>query len=176
MRKERIVNCKECRNDFKTKWRNIFCSQRCAAIYTNRNRQPRSDETKRKSRESMIKYWNDHPEKRKMGTGHPAFIGSFTKGKYKGKTIQSILDVSSRTASKVLKRLDIGCCICGWREASCDIHHINGKKIDNADGHWNLTCLCPNHHRMYHNKKIEKERFISLDKYFPENWKDLYYG
>ena len=86
------------------------------------------------------------------------------------------MDVSKRTTSKILKRLNIGCCICGWNDASCDIHHINGRKVQNANGHWNLTCICPNHHRMFHNGKIEKEKFVTLDKHIPENWSELYYG
>jgi predicted restriction endonuclease len=173
MRKERNVICLECRDEFTTRERNKFCSLHCSTTYNNRLRIP-SEEQKQKVSEKMKLCW---VEKRKhlSPDEHSKTVGAYTKGKYKGE-ITSILDVSSRTASKILKRLGIGCCICGWKEASCDIHHIDGKKIPNANNHQNLTCVCPNHHRMFHNGKLDKSQFVPLDKYFPDNWKDLYYG
>ena len=72
--------------------------------------------------------------------------------------------------------MNLGCCVCGWKDGSCDIHHINGKKISNFDLHFNLTYLCPNHHRLAHENKLKKEEMISLDVFLPENWKDYYYG
>jgi len=44
-----------------------------------------------------------------------------------------------------------GCSRCGWKEGTCDIHHINGRKVDNFDELWNLSYLCPNCHRIAHN-------------------------
>jgi hypothetical protein len=176
MRKEKTIICQECKIPFQTKWNNKFCGHHCSAISSNRNRLPPTEETKRKQSAGLLKYYSEHPEKAKRGKEHSEFVGSFTKGKYKGRAIVSILSASKRTVSKLLKRLDIGCCICGWKEAPCDIHHINGRKVDNADEHWNLTCVCPNHHRMAHNKKVSNDKLISLDKYLPENWRDFYYG
>ena len=175
MRRERSVICLECHKEFKTRWRNKFCGFSCSATYNNRNRLPPTEETKKKQRDGLLKYYAEHPEKLRRGEKHSKATGEYTKGKYKGR-IESILDVSKRTASKILKRLNIGCCLCGWKEASCDIHHINGRKITNPHNHRNLTLLCPNHHRLFHEKKILEENVISLDKYFPENWRDLYYG
>jgi hypothetical protein len=179
MRKEREVICLECHKEFKTRWRNKFCGMSCSSKYNNRNRPPPSENQKRKQSESLKRYYDVHPEKRASdirGKEYVKFIGSFTKGKFRGAFIESIFDVSKRTASKILKRLNIGCCICKWNEGTCDIHHINGKKVSNANGHWNLTCVCPNHHRLIHNHKLRKEDLIPLDEYFPENWRDLYYG
>lgn len=176
MNAEETKQCKECNNEFKTKWKGIFCSRSCATKFNNKRRPPESDETRRKKSESLKRAHKEHPEYFPRSANHSKEVGEYTKGKYKGDSITSILDVSKRTASKILKRLNIGCCICGWKEASCDIHHINGRNVEDADGHWNLTCVCPNHHRMYHNKKLKKEDFIPLTKYFPENWKEMYYG
>lgn len=179
MRKEKILICKECQKKFKTIWRNIFCSQHCSAVFHNRNRLPPTEEQRKKVSESLKKYWNEHPEKKGKdcrGEEYVKFIGSFTKGKFKGRFIESILSVSKRTSSKIIKRINLGCCICGWKEGSCDIHHIDGRKIFNPDNHENLTLLCPNHHRLFHEKKISKENVIPLSKYFPKNWRDLYYG
>ena len=171
--------CKGCNNSFYTKdKRRVFCSMSCAGKFNNRGR-ILSEETKRKQSESIKRYYENHPEKLRKddrGAEYVKFIGSFTKGKFKGKFIESILSVSKRTSSKILKRINLGCCVCGWKDGSCDIHHINGRKIENADNHENLTLLCPNHHRLFHEKKISKENIIPLNKYFPENWRDLYYG
>jgi predicted molibdopterin-dependent oxidoreductase YjgC len=52
---------------------------------------------------------------------------------------ESILDVSKRTAAKILKRASIGCAICGWKEGSCDIHHIISKKRGGTNKHINLV-------------------------------------
>jgi len=175
----RNVICKECQKPFQTKWKNIFCSQRCAAIHTNRNKPPYTEEHKKKISDSLKQFFINHPEKTKKDSRGPEyvkFIGSFTKGKFKGSFIESILSVSKRTSSKIIKRINLGCCVCGWKEGSCDIHHISGKNIPNPDNHENLTLLCPNHHRLFHEKKISKENVIPLSKYFPENWRDLYYG
>lgn len=88
----------------------------------------------------------------------------------------SIMDLSSRTISKILKRLGKGCSRCGWNEASCDIHHIRGKKIENPDSHSNLTLICPNCHRLAHSGMIRIEEIVSLDQYIGELWRDHYYG
>lgn len=183
MRTIKTLICKECGKEFQTVWRNKFCSRKCSGISSNKNRLPPSEETKKKQSESLKKYYLEHPEKKnpnraryRCSEEYIKFIGSFTKGKFKGRFIESILSVSKRTSSKILKRINLGCCVCGWKEGSCDIHHIDGKKIYNPDSHDNLTLLCPNHHRLFHEKKISKEDIIPLSKYFPENWRDLYYG
>ena len=179
MRREKTKLCKQCGNPFQTRDDGMFCGLGCSAKYNNSRRPPTTEETKRKQSEALKRYYDAHPEKRgtdTRGEEYVKFIGSFTKGKFKGTFIESILDVSKRTASKILKRLNLGCCVCKWKEGSCDIHHINGKKISNPDAHENLTLLCPNHHRLFHEKKISRDDVVSLDKYFPENWRDLYYG
>jgi len=98
-----------------------------------------------------------------------------SKGKYK-RNPKSIMDLSSRTVSKILQRLNIGCSRCGWNEAPCDIHHVHGRKIDNADNHSNLTYLCPNCHRLFHNGKIGPSDIITLELQVGDRWKEFYYG
>jgi hypothetical protein len=117
-----------------------------------------------------LKKWNEENPTARKENGIKS-----SKGKYYG-DIKSILDVSKRTSHKILKRIGLGCCICGWNEAPCDIHHINGKKVKDANGHWNLTILCPNHHRMYHNKKIQRSDIKNLIEYFPDDWNKHYHG
>lgn len=93
------------------------------------------------------------------------------------KEYTSILDFSSRTVSKIIQRmlddedLEFGCSMCGWDEAIGDIHHINGRKIPDADGIKNLSYLCPNCHRKVHRNLIKKEELISFDKHVGNKWK-----
>ncbi len=63
---------------------------------------------------------------------------------------QSILDLSKRTISKILKRSKKGCSICGWNKASCDIHHIVHRKHGGTNDNSNLIVVCPNCHREIH--------------------------
>ena len=55
----------------------------------------------------------------------------------------------------------LSCQICGWNEASRDLHHIipvaqGGKNEEN-----NLITLCPNHHRMVHSKLITETELLA---------------
>lgn len=170
--------CKNCNIEFNittNNRKNIFCSHKCSAEFNNKIRKPMSDEQKLKISESLKKRRLENPWLFPNGKEHSKRIGRTTKNKYKG-DINSILDVSKRTTVKILKRLDLGCCICGWKDGSCDIHHINGKKITNPNSHSNLTYLCPNHHRLAHDNKLRNEEMTSLDVFLPKNWKEFYFG
>jgi hypothetical protein len=92
--------------------------------------------------------------------------------------VQSILNISTRTAQKILKRMwEVGklkCSNCGWDKTVGDVHHINGRKIENADSHNNLTYLCPNCHRLAHRKLLNK--FITLEEQIGNDWMNYFYG
>jgi hypothetical protein len=91
--------------------------------------------------------------------------------------VKSLLELSSRTVSKILKRMKLGCSFCGWfvDGVACDIHHINEKKNGGNDEHDNLTYVCPNCHRLIHSGKIGKDKLVNLYDYIGERWKDYYY-
>ena len=59
---------------------------------------------------------------------------------------------------KALKKY--GCFYCGWKEVSCDVHHINGRKSQSLK---NLTYACPNCHRLIHRGFIAE--LITIDKF-----------
>jgi DNA-directed RNA polymerase subunit RPC12/RpoP len=87
-----------------------------------------------------------------------------------------LLDLSSRTVTKILKRSKIGCAICGWNESTCDIHHIVERSKGGTNELNNLICVCPNHHRVIHNEakfSIEELQSMSLEKTLP-NWREFY--
>ena len=87
----------------------------------------------------------------------------------------SIMSLSTRTISKILKRAGIKCSMCKWDQTTLDTHHIIEKSKGGTDEHDNLISLCPNCHRKAHEKQFTKEelREKSLDKTF-KNWKDHY--
>ena len=173
-------NCENenCKKLFKPKKKNQrFCCYNCS-LDENKKRSIenwKNTNYRKRISDSLKKRWQENRELFSTGEEHSKKVGKYTKGKYKGE-ITSLLDVSLRTTRKILKRLKLKCNRCGWDLGSCDIHHINGKKIENCNEHFNLTYVCPNCHRLIHEGKIQKSELISLDKILPENWIDLYFG
>lgn len=166
-----------------------FCSRSCANSSNNRRR-VLSSETKDKIRRAInnknkiLFYFYDCEKcgnefkskikirKERLKTCNQCRGSKIVKDISK---IQSILELSLRTVQKILKKLNVGCSICGWDKTSIDIHHIEGRKIKNPDDHTNLICLCPNCHRLAHEKKIEKNLlFENSLKNKPIDWKSYY--
>lgn len=169
-------NCLECTESFVDKdGRGKFCSRSCAAKYNNKNRASPSEEQRAKISQGLKKYYKTNPQSIERRKNTSKGVGNVTKGKFKGE-ISSILEASSRTVRKILARLGLPCSRCGWNEGVCDIHHINGRKIENADSHNNLAYICPNCHRLIHEGKVNKEEIKTLEEYFPNDWRKLYYG
>lgn len=134
-----------------------------------------SEEQKEKISKSMVKAWKEKREHFSLGEKQSKAVGKGTKGKFNSKP-NSIIELSLRTARKVLERLKLPCSRCGWNEGVCDLHHIKGKKIENCNSHENISYICPNCHRLIHSHKIKIEELIPISKYLPENWRDYYYG
>jgi predicted HNH restriction endonuclease len=171
-------NCKHCNKEFEVNSknrRNLFCNSSCAGSYNNKKRAPQSEETKNKISETLKNKWAESRELFSTGDNHSKKVGNSTKGKFK-KNVETIYELSKRTVQKILKRLNLGCSNCGWNQTTCDIHHINGRKIEDCDNHNNLSLLCPNCHRMAHEGKLKKENLKNLNSTLPDNWKESYYG
>jgi hypothetical protein len=165
--------CKACGLGFlDKKKRKTFCSYQCSVDWV-RNNGPTEEWREKVSNKLKQRYKESGP--RTYGAAHSEKVGRATKGKYK-KTPTSLYDVSTRTVTKILKRLGVGCSQCGWNDCVCDIHHINGRKIENPNSHENLTYLCPNCHRKAHAGIITKDKLISLTLYIGDKWLDYYFG
>jgi predicted nucleic acid-binding Zn ribbon protein len=92
--------------------------------------------------------------------------------------IETFLNLSKRTIGKILSRANCVCSICGWNEASCDLHHITPRGKGGTDQFTNLICVCPNCHRKLH---VHGERFVTKDELHAKslqitlpNWIDFY--
>jgi len=184
MRREIEFTCTICQKKFRTinyKKKDgtdrKFCSRQCAGktVKMRFGGKKLSEEHKTKIKESLQKFNKEHPERRARGEFLSKRVGLSTKGKYK-KSPKSILEFSKRTVTKILVRIKANCSRCGWNEGTCDIHHIRGKKIENPDDHSNLSCLCPNCHRLATMKKLKPEDIIPLTVQFGNTLFDHYYG
>lgn len=150
----KLLKCKYCGLEKETTGFGMsFHENRCK---DNPNRVKHNWINKQHSNESIIKIGKHN----RMGLKNP----------------NSILDLSKRTITKVLNRLNCGCSICGWNEATCDIHHIISRKKGGLDNNDNLCILCPNCHRKVHCGKIKSETLVNITDYIGDKWKEYYYG
>lgn len=166
--------CEFCGNEFEVtnvNKRKRFCNSSCSAVFNNKKRGELSSEHKKNISIGLRDRTNFS-----SGDTHSKLVGLVTKGKFKDTEIRSIYELSSRTISKIFKRLNLGCSNCNWNEGTCDIHHINGRKIVDCNNHNNLSLLCPNCHRLAHEKKINKNDLKSLVEILPNDWRNSYYG
>lgn len=193
-----IINCPKCNTEFdnKGKWGlRKFCSQSCANSKVQ-TQEMRAKKAAKLEKSGVCKYCSDRfgnagslrLHERSCEFNPKKLPGSFfamkhsleTKAKMGlhniagTKVPKSILDMSKRTASKVLKRLEVGCSCCGWDKGSCDIHHIIPKSKGGPDINDNLTVICPNCHRLAHEGKITE--FISITTQIGDEWRKYYFA
>lgn len=64
---------------------------------------------------------------------------------------------------KLFKNLP--CELCGWKEASRDLHHIIPVSSGGKNETNNLISVCPNHHRMIHKNLISKDTLLKCVEY-----------
>lgn len=86
--------------------------------------------------------------------------------------MDSILQCSKRTITKITERMQLKCFNCGWGEARCDLHHIKPQSKGGSDSPDNLTYLCPNCHRLAHTGKLKV--FKSFLDVVGDEWKKFY--
>ena len=93
----------------------------------------------------------------------------------------NLLDLSKRTISKIVLRMELPCSCCGVYVPGVvwDIHHIKPKHLGGSDSADNLTYICPNCHRICHtNISLLPNDLISLEdflKLMNKNWQDYYF-
>jgi hypothetical protein len=97
-----------CGEEFQTKDnRTKFCSLSCSAKYNNQRKEFMPEEERKQRSDRMKKYYQENPDKIRRGDAQSKSVGQGTKGKHK--TPSSIADLSTRTQSKIMARLGIGC-------------------------------------------------------------------
>ena len=147
----KAVNCKYCNEEFESKSGLGYHQNKCVG---NPNRSAGSFFNKKHTLET----------KQKIGKNNSMGL----------KTPVSLLDISKRTVSKIMKRLNVGCFNCGWVLTTCDIHHIIPISKGGTDDNSNLTHLCPNCHRLAHENKLTT--FVSIKERIGEEWRKHYFA
>lgn len=95
---------------------------------------------------------------------------------------KTIKDLSSRTISKIVKRMNLPCTCCGFYVEGIvlDFHHIIRRADNGTNDLNNLTYICPNCHRIAHNDETKLVKpLVSIEQYLKDNnldWTSFYYG
>lgn len=202
MKHKHTINCKKCGKEFEIEctdfaWNkgkyNKHCSRSCS------NSHIYSDELKQKISEGIKKH-NEKVQKEKVKQIYEyvcdkcgkKFTSDIRLRKDRKKCcdnckrkvvhykedFSSITDLSKRTISKILKRANKECQLCGWNESSCDIHHIIPRKDGGSNDTKNLIVVCPNCHRILHTIKDKYSIEFLLSKsifYTFKDWKEYYH-
>lgn len=196
-----ITYCEVCGKEILEDWRASkkarrnplrFCSRACS------NKRKPTAESKAKAsekvREALQKHFEDGCKCEKCGNIFhskdysrklcfdclPTTI-KHTKGKSKS-PLRTIKGVSKRTASKILRRLDLPCSCCGFyvKGLVLDLHHMIPKKQGGNDNMDNLTYICPNCHRMAHTDlSMLSHPLVSIEeqlRVLNKDWRSAYYG
>ncbi len=147
-----IANCNQCNSEFETRQSYIdmgegkFCIRKCSAEYNNvlRNYTLTCEHCK-------ISYESKNRSSKFCSRQCGKLYREFNTGKkvYKRETL-------ARRVKKLLEdnSMPFSCFECGWDLDVPDVHHILNKSEGGSDEFSNLTCLCPNHHRLAHRNKL----------------------
>jgi len=145
-----------------------FCSTKCSRGFSTKSKR---EEINEKVSETLSKDKTNRSERNfvREASKHAAYS--------RIQEATSILDMSSRTTMKILKRMKLPCFSCGWyyEGVNGDIHHIDQRKNGGSDHNANLTYICPNCHRLAHSGVIKSEDLISIQDYLGDEWKKYYF-
>jgi DNA-directed RNA polymerase subunit RPC12/RpoP len=181
-----MKNCENCKNTHSGIYGSgRFCNEKCARGFSTKDkRKIINEKVSLKLKGNLVNYFYNCE---KCETD---FIGikKIKKGRNihctncKRKVLHSIedpktlFDLSTRTIGKIIKRGNVKCMMCNWDKTSLDIHHIIPKKDKGTNEDDNLICLCPNCHRMAHERKYDYEELkCNSIKFLFNNWKDFYH-
>lgn len=139
--------CINCGDNFQADTRELnrgnarFCSRNCSTSSSNQKRQ-------------QINYTCEYCEVSFLAMNKAKFCSdSCSQKAYRAK--QRIRGINIKYIQRSLQHLS--CCICGWQEATRDIHHIIPVSKGGTNDMSNLVVLCPNHHRMAHSNLISED-------------------
>lgn len=143
-------NCLNCNKEFQADKKEHnrgnakYCSLSCAISHINLNKQMVTNICRQCGREF------------KTSNKNALYCSNICK--QRNYRFKSKSEVSMKTLYKQLSHLP--CQICGWKEASRDIHHIIPVSKGGKNELNNLIVVCPNHHRMIHSELITEEELL----------------
>ena len=142
-----IKQCKQCSDSFEARLAEhrrggaVFCSLSCAATHTNNNR-PYLEHACKSCEKTF-----------KSKSNHAKYCSKACKDLSTEKTLPKHRYHLSAIIRKKYGLLP--CFSCGWDKAVCDLHHVIPRTKGGRDIESNLVLLCPNCHRLVHNKLID---------------------
>jgi hypothetical protein len=167
-----LKKCENCDNDHNGDYGSgRFCSNKCARGFSTKNK--RKEINKKVSNTLQLKLNNGLTTQQVIQKKYAAKHASYIRET----EITTLYDLSTRTISKILKRLKLPCSLCKWyvEDVVGDLHHIIERKNGGSNNHDNLTYVCPNCHRLIHSNKIDNSKIINLKDYIGDEWKKYYY-
>lgn len=118
-----------------------YCTLKCAGIHTNKNRV--------KIKQTCINCNEEFESVKKA---------KFCSNSCKQKNYRKKQNNRSENIKTIYRQIQhLPCCLCGWKEATRDIHHIIPVSKGGTNDLSNLVVLCPNHHRMAHSNLISED-------------------
>ena len=174
MRNAKECICQNCGEKYKSvNIRSKFCNRACSAVFNNKKRGHRTEETKDKISKSLKGRCIGHSKGREIKPKKCINCGSqflpirksikycSFKCSLEGRGYGEKGEISYRTFRKMIRRAfpNWHCPFCEW-DYNFDIHHIDGRKVENANDTSKLIMLCPNHHWMAHNEFISRDDLL----------------
>jgi len=84
---------------------------------------------------------------------HMLAIGPWNKGAtYSNTDLDAEFVTRSAWSKAIIRERGNACEICGWAEAKCDVHHRIPRHKGGKNTRANGIVVCPNHHRIAHEK------------------------
>lgn len=84
----------------------------------------------------------------------------YYKGEFKNPETRDFELKPTTITNKIKLERGNKCEKCGWKKSNCDVHHIIPKKDGGTNDEDNLIVLCPNCHRVEHDKLRGRFRFF----------------
>ena len=162
----RVCMREGCENVLLGKYQKMFCSLKCAAIYKNSKIIIKHTYICEFCNREFIKNYA-------IKKGRRIHCEICKRHTHNIENPISLLQLSKRTVTKILKRLNIGCSLCGYDRCIGDVHHIISKRNGGSYLHDNLTYICTRCHREAHNGLITE--FITLTEQIKDEWLKVYY-
>lgn len=152
-----MIKCKRCGNECDGSFGSgVFCNRACA------NARNHSVETKNKTSQSLLseRVIKTCPVCKRefsvlVSRKRQRCCSNSCHSSRAWQTTASTKFSSRRIRACLTRANAMRCLSCGWDQTSCDLHHIRGRKIENPDSCTNITLLCPNCHRMVHERKLD---------------------
>lgn len=171
-----IVKCLNCGKDKEVQtWRikvknqkNFYCDNKCYNKYrvANPSKYPHNgpkEHYPQLTKDFIVKKYLGEGKRirdiaEEVGCGWTTVHVRMKKYKIDRKCMSDYTDPNKAGIAYWVRRMNIEigkCEICSWDKGTCDVHHRIPKKDGGTNERSNLILICPNCHRLIHEKKLK---------------------